>query len=218
MQVDVYKLDGSVSDEKIELSDKVFGIKPNDHVIYLDVKAFLANQRQGTSKAKERSEVRGGGKKPWKQKGRGGARAGSSRSPVWVGGGTIFGPKPRDHRQSLPKKVKLLARRSALSYKVLDSQLMVVEDFDYEVPKTKVFADLLKALKVNGKKVLLLTNGTKQNVYKSGRNIDRVEVLEVQNAATYNILNNQVLILQKSAVDYLNSITEEKAQGVEANA
>ena len=200
MTLDVIKIDGSKSGDKIDLSDSIFAIEPNDHAIYLSVKSFLANQRQGTSKSKERGEVRGGGKKPWKQKGRGGARAGTSRSPLWVGGGTIFGPRPRDYRQDLPKKVRRLARKSAFSYKVKDSQLLIVEDFNIEQPKTKEFSKILNALKVNGKKILLLTETNNPNVYKSGRNIPKVKVLEASKASTYDLLNNQVLILQKSAV------------------
>ncbi len=204
MLLDVYKIDGTKAGAKLEVADSVFGLEPNLHSIYLTVKAYLANQRQGTSKSKERSEVRGGGKKPWKQKGRGGARAGSSRSPLWVGGGTIFGPKPRDHRQYINKKVKSLAKKSALSHKIKDEQFVVLEDFNFDEIKTAQFVSILKNLKVDEKKVTLLTNGTLQNVYKSGRNIDRVKILEAQNASTYDILNNQVLIIQKSAVEYLN--------------
>lgn len=201
MTLDIYKIDGTVSGEKAELKEDIFSVAPNDHVIYLAVKAYLANQRQGTSKAKERGEVSGGGKKPWRQKGRGGSRAGTSRSPLWVGGGTIFGPKPRDYRTSIPKKVKQLARKSALSYKVKDEQLVVVEDFNFETPKTKEFAAILKNLKISGKKVLLLTSAHLENVYKSGRNIERVKVLNAANASTFDILNNQVLVLQKSALE-----------------
>ena len=146
MKLDIYKIDGKTSGKTIDLSENIFGIEPNDHAIYLSVKSYLANQRQGTHKAKERGEVRGGGKKPWKQKGRGGARAGTIRSPLWVGGGTIFGPRPRDYRQDLPKKVKRLARKSALSHKVKDEQLIVVEDFNFEKPKTKEFRSFLDFL------------------------------------------------------------------------
>jgi len=205
MLIDVYKIDGTLSGEQIELFDGVFGIEPNDHVIYLSVKAYLANQRQGTHKTKERAEVSGGGKKPWKQKGRGGARAGTTRSPLWVGGGTIFGPRPRDYRQDLPKKVKALARRSALSYKVKDEQLLVVDDFAFENPKTQSFLSIMKALKINGKKTLLLTNGKQENIWKSGRNICNIKVLEAQKVSPYQILNNQVLLVQKSAVEVLNN-------------
>jgi large subunit ribosomal protein L4 len=204
MKLDIYKIDGKSSGKKVELSDSIFGVEPNDHAIYLSVKSYLANQRQGTHKAKERSEVRGGGKKPWKQKGRGGARAGTTRSPLWIGGGTIFGPRPRDYRQDLPQKVKKLARKSALSHKVKDEQLIVVEDFTFEKPKTKDFQNFLQTLNLTGKKVLLLTNGKSENVYKSGRNISRVKVLEAAKASTYDILNNQILVLQQGAVDMVS--------------
>ena len=193
MKLDLYKTDGTASSKKVELDDNIFGIEPNDHAIYLAVKAFLANQRQGTHKTKERAEVSGGGKKPWKQKGRGGARAGTTRSPLWIGGGTIFGPRPRNYRQNLNKKVKSLARKSALSYKVKDEQLYIVEDFNFEEPKTKEFINILNALEVNGKKILLLTNGKLETVFKSGRNIPKVKILEASKASTYDILNNQVL-------------------------
>lgn len=205
MTLDVFKIDGSKSEEKITLADNIFAIEPNDHAIYLSVKAYLANQRQGTHKTKERGEVSGGGKKPWKQKGRGGARAGTSRSPLWVGGGTIFGPRPRDYRQDLPKKVKRLARKSALSYKVKDEQLVVVEDFSIDKPKTKEFVKILSALKVEGKKVLLLTGTNNINIFKSGRNIPKVKVLEASKASTYDLLNNQILLLQKSAVKVIEN-------------
>lgn len=205
MKLEVYKTDGSKSGEQVDLSKNIFEIEPNDHVLYLAVKAYLANQRQGTHKAKERNEVSGGGKKPWRQKGRGGARAGSTRSPLWVGGGSIFGPKPRDYRQKLNKKVASLARKSALSYKAKANQIIVVEDFNYESPKTKDFVKLLSALQLKGKKTLLLTNGTQENVYKSGRNVERVSVLEANKASAYDLLNNQVLLVQKSAVNLLES-------------
>jgi len=215
MTIDVYKIDGSLAEEKINLSDDIFAIEPNDHAIYLDVKAYLANQRQGTHKAKERGEVSGGGKKPWRQKGRGGARAGTIRSPLWVGGGTIFGPRPRDYRQKLPKKVKQLARKSALSYKVKDNQLVVVEDFTFENPKTKEFLNVLNNLKINGKKVLLLTTDYNSVVYKSGRNIPKIQILEASKASTYDILNNQILLLQKGAVDVIEKNLLNKKEVVE---
>ena len=205
MKLEVYKQDGTKSGETVELSKDIFEIEPNDHVLYLAVKAYLANQRQGTHKAKERSEVSGGGKKPWKQKGRGGARAGTTRSPLWVGGGSIFGPKPRNYRQKLNKKVASLARKSALSYKAKANQIVVVEDFNFEGPKTKNFVSILDALKVKGKKTLLLTPGILDNVYKSGRNVAKVCVLEANKASAYDLLNNQVLLLQKSAVNILES-------------
>jgi len=201
MKLDILKKDGTSSGEQVDLWDDIFGIEPNDHAIYLAVKSYRANQRQGTSKSKERGEVNGGGKKPWKQKGRGGARAGTTRSPLWVGGGTIFGPKPRDYRQDIPKKVRKLARKSALSYKVKDNQIMVVEDFSFEKPLTKDFSKILNDLKLTGKKVLVLTGEHNENIYKAGRNIAKVKILEAESASTYDILNNQVLVLQKSAVE-----------------
>ena len=213
MKLDILKTDGTSSGEQVELSDDIFGIEPNDHAIYLAVKSYLANQRQGTSKSKERGEVHGGGKKPWKQKGRGGARAGTTRSPLWVGGGTIFGPRPRDYRQDLPKKVRKLARKSALSYKVKDNQIMVVEDFNFEKPLTKDFSKILNDLKLKGKKVLVLTGSHNENVYKSGRNIAKLNILEADNASTYDILNNQILVLQKSAIEAITK-TFENSVGV----
>jgi large subunit ribosomal protein L4 len=205
MKVDVYKIDGTKSSSKVELSDDIFGIEPNDHVIYLAVKSYLANQRQGTHKAKERAEVRGGGRKPWKQKGRGGARAGTTRSPLWVGGGTIFGPRPRNYRQKLNKKVAQLARKSALSYKAKAEQIMVVEDFDFDLPKTKELVSILKSLNVDGKKTLLLTAGTREKVYLSGRNIPKLNIIQAANASTYDLVNNQLLLVQKSAVEEIQN-------------
>jgi large subunit ribosomal protein L4 len=214
MTLEILKIDGKPSGKKAKLDDEIFGIQPNDHAIYLSVKAFLANQRQGTHKAKERSEVSGGGKKPWRQKGRGTARAGTTRSPLWIGGGTIFGPRPRDYRQKLPQKVRQLARKSALSYKVKDEQLIVVEDFSFDKPKTKDFISMMDALKLSGKKILLLTGKNETNLYKSGRNISKVSVMEADKASTYDILNNQILVLQHTAVKAISKAfkdNEEKA-------
>ena len=214
MTLEIFKIDGKPSGKKVKLDKEIFGIQPNDHAIYLSVKAFLANQRQGTHKAKERSEVSGGGKKPWRQKGRGTARAGTTRSPLWIGGGTIFGPRPRDYRQKLPQKVRQLARKSALSYKAKDEQLIVVEDFSFDKPKTKDFVSMMESLKLNGKKILLLTGKHETNVYKSGRNINKVSIMEASKASTYDILNNQILVLQHTAVEAISktfSENEEKA-------
>lgn len=209
MRLEVYKIDGTKSGEYVELRPDIFEIKPNDHAIYLAVKAYLANQRQGTHKTKTRGEVRGGGRKPWPQKHTGRARAGSIRSPLWVGGGTVFGPVPRDYSLDLPKKVKQLARKSALSYKARDEQIIVVEDFTFEEPKTKKMVEILKAFNLLNKKVLLLTSNTDLNVYKSGRNIPGLNILEAYKASTYDILNNQMILIQKSAVEVLqNTFTE----------
>lgn len=203
MKLDVYKIDGTKSGDTIELSQDIFGVEPNDHVIYLAVKSYLANQRQGTHKTKERNEVRGGGRKPWRQKGRGAARVGTIRSPLWVGGGTIFGPKPRNYRQKLNRKVKQLAVKSAFSYKAKAEQIKIVEDFNIESPSTKEFADILKAFQIFGKKTLLLTSGLQEKVYKSGRNIPKVKILEANKANAYDVLNTQVLVLQKGAIEQI---------------
>jgi large subunit ribosomal protein L4 len=201
MTLEILKIDGKPSGKKVKLDEQIFGIQPNDHAIYLSVKALLANKRQGTHKSKERAEVRGGGRKPWRQKGRGTARAGTTRSPIWIGGGTIFGPRPRDYRQKLPQKVKQLARKSALSYKAKDEQVIIVEDFSFEKPKTKDFVSMMEALNLSGKKILLLTGANNTHVYKSGRNINKVNVMEAGKASTYDILNSQLLVMQHSAVD-----------------
>ena len=203
MDLDVLKTNGSSSGNKVNLPKHVFGIEPSENAIYLAVKVQNTNSRQGTASTKTRSMVRGGGRKPWRQKGRGTARAGTTRSPLWVGGGTIFGPRPRNYRQDLPKKLKRLARKSALSHKVKDEQLMIIQDFSFETPKTKEFSKILQALKAEGKRVLFLTGTTDTIVYKAGRNIPKVKILEASKASTYDILNNQVLILQKSAVEEL---------------
>ena len=205
MKLEVYKTDGSKTGKSVELSDQIFGIEPNNHVMYLSVKSFLANQRQGTHKTKERSEVRGGGRKPWRQKGRGTARAGTTRSPIWIGGGTIFGPKPRNYRQKLNKKVRQIARKSALSVKAKSEQIYVIEDFNFDTPKTKQLAGILEALELTGKKTLLLTNELQSNVYKSGKNIPKVNILEADKASAYDLLNNQILLLQKGAIEKLES-------------
>lgn len=205
MQVDIYKKDGKLSGEKIDLSSDIFEVEPNDHAIYEAVTAYLANQRQGTHKTKTYGEVAGSGKKLWKQKHTGRARIGAVRSPLWKGGGTIFGPVPRDYSRQLPKKMKQLARKSALSHKAKDAAIKVVEDFTFDAPKTKEMATLLKALELSGKKTLLLVSKTDTSVWKSGRNIPKFNVLEASKASTYEILNNQILLIQKSAVAALEN-------------
>ena len=205
MQVDIYKTDGSVTGEKIALDPLVFEVKPNDHAIYQVVRSIQANQRQGTHKVKPRNEVRGGGRKPFKQKKTGRARAGTTRSPLWVGGGSIFGPMPHDYVVNLPLKVRRLARKSALSYKAQDNAVMVVEDFSFDAPKTKSMASILKALSLDKKKTLLLTPKTERQILKSGRNIPTLNIREADKASTVEILKNQVLLIQKSAVDILQN-------------
>lgn len=205
MELDVFKKDGSKSGEKVKLSDEIFGIKPNQHAIYLAVRAYLDNQRQGTHKVKTRAEVRGGGKKPFRQKGTGNARQGSSRSPLMVGGGSIFGPVPRDYSKHLPERIKKLARKSALSLRAQEGQIKVVEDFSFEKPRTKEMMGVLNALQVNARKTLLLTATSDQNVYLAGRNIPSLQILPADKASTYDLLNNQVIVCQKGAVEVLHN-------------
>jgi large subunit ribosomal protein L4 len=210
MQIDVYKKDGSLSGEKVTLTPAIFEIEPNDHAIYQAVITHLAAKRQGTHKTKTYGEVSGSGKKLWKQKHTGRARIGAVRSPLWKGGGTIFGPKPHAYTLKLPKAVKQLARKSALSYKVKDAAVRVVEDFTFDKPKTKEMSAILKALELNGKKTLLLVPKTDENVWKSGRNVARLNIIEASKASTYEILNSQILLVQKSAVAELEKTFQEK--------
>ena len=205
MELEVYKKDGTKSGEKVKLSADIFGIEPNEHAIYRAVRVYLDNQRQGTSRVKTRAEVRGGGKKPFKQKHTGMARQGSSRSTVMTGGGSIFGPKPRDYSSKLPASLRRLARKSALSFKAKEGQIKIVEDFTFEAPKTKEMNTVLKALDLVSSKTLLLMPKADQNVVKSGRNIPRLEILEADKASTYHLVNNQVLLIQKSAVEVLQN-------------
>jgi large subunit ribosomal protein L4 len=215
MELSILKTDGTTTGRNIELDDTVFGIEPNDTVIYEAVRSYLANQRQGTASTKGRSEVRGGGRKAFRQKGTGGARRGTMRSPLLKGGGTVHGPEPRDYMVRMTKKQKQLARRSALSYKAKDSGIVVVEDFNYDVPKTKNFVSMLSALKLDGKKVLVITNGTQLNVYKAGRNLPKVAILEATKPSTYEILHADVLLIQESALaaieNNLNGVREVEA-------
>lgn len=203
MKLNVYKIDGKKSDETIELPDDVFGVEPNEHLIYQAVRVYLSNQRQGTHKAKERAEVRGGGKKPFRQKGTGRARQGTSRSPLMRGGGTIFGPRPHKYRLTLPKKAARLARKSALSLKAKENEIMIIEDFTFETPKTKDLYGILSLLKVNDKKTLLLLSDKNESLYKSGRNIPKLDVQISDKVATYQLLNNKMILLQKSAIENL---------------
>jgi large subunit ribosomal protein L4 len=207
MELAVYNSSGTVTARKVKLSDTVFGVEPNDHAIYLDVKHYLANQRQGTAKSKERNEVSGSTKKIKKQKGTGGARAGSLKSPVFVGGGRIFGPKPRDYSFKLNKKIKLLARASALTYKAKNNQILVLEDLKLETPKTASFVSVLKALKLEGK-TLFVTAGYDRNLYLSGRNLPQTKVSNASDLNTYDILNAKNLVLSESAVELVNKLSE----------
>ena len=188
------------------LNESVFGIEPNDHVIYLDVKQYLANQRQGTAKAKERSEHTGSTRKLGRQKGGGGARHGDINSPLLKGGGRVFGPRPRDYRFKLNKKVKQLARRSALSYKAQEEAIIVLEDFNMEAPKTKDFVNITKNLKVEGKKILLLLPEVNKNVYLSARNLQRSEVMLASSLNTYKVLNADVLLVTENSLKDIDGI------------
>jgi len=206
MKLEVYKTDGTKTGEQVELSKDIFEIEPNDHVIYLAVKAFLANQRQGTHKAKERSEVSGGGKKPWKQKGRGGARAGTTRSPLWVGGGSIFGPKPHSYRQKINKKVNALARKSALSYKAKENGIIILEDFNFNAPKTKEFVAIQNNLKINDKKSLFVLSEVNKNIYLSSRNLQGVKVVTASDLTTYDILNASSVVFLEGSLDKIEGV------------
>lgn len=206
MEVSVLNINGQETGRKVTLNESVFGIEPNDHVLYLDVKQYLGNQRQGTAKAKERSEVSGSTRKLGRQKGGGGARRGDINSPVLVGGGRVFGPKPRDYRTKLNKKVKILARKSALSYKAQENAIIVVENFDMEASKTKDFVNITKNLKVEGKKALLVLPDVKKNVYLSARNLQKAEVMTDRNLNAYKILNADVLVIVEDSLKNIDSI------------
>lgn len=203
MQVNVLSIKGEDTGRTIELSDDMFGIEPNEHVVYLAVKAYLANQRQGTHKSKERGEVKGSTRKIKRQKGTGTARAGDIKSPIFRGGGRIFGPKPRDYTQKLNKKVKRLARRSVLSDKLRNERLVILEDFSFDAPKTKQYIQLLNALNAGDKKSLLLTNDHEKEVYLSSRNVKNASVARAKDANTYQLLNADMVIVSESAIGKL---------------
>ena len=206
MEVSVLNINGQETGRKVSLNKSIFGIEPNDHVLYLDVKQYLANQRQGTAKAKERSEVSGSTRKLGRQKGGGGARRGDINSPVLVGGGRVFGPKPRDYRFKLNKKVKVLARKSALAYKAQENAVIVVEDFNFEAPKTKDFVNITKNLKVEGKKTLLVLPEVDKNVYLSARNLQRAEVMTANTINAYKVLNAEVLVVTEKSLQTIDQI------------
>ena len=206
MEVSVLNINGQETGKKVTLNDAIFGIEPNDHVLYLDVKQYLANQRQGTAKSKERSEHAGSTRKHGRQKGGGGARRGDINSPILVGGGRVFGPKPRDYSFKLNKKVKVLARKSALSYKAKDNDIIVVEDFNFEAPKTKEFVNFAKNLKVADKKALVVLPNINKNVYLSARNIQSAEVMTANAINAYKILNAEVLVIAESSLPIIENI------------
>lgn len=206
MEVSVLNMAGQETGNKVTLNEAIFGIEPNDHVIYLDVKQYLANQRQGTAKSKERSEINGSTRKLGRQKGGGGARRGDIKSPVLVGGGRIFGPKPRDYRFKLNKKVKVLARKSALSYKAQENAIVVVDNINFEAPKTKDFINFAKNIKVDGKKTLVVLPEVNKNVYLSARNLQGAEIMSANNINTYKILNADVLVIAQNSLAIIDNI------------
>ena len=205
MELAVYNIKGEDTGKKVTLNDEVFALaEPNEHAVYLDVKQYLANQRQGTHKAKERSEVSGSTKKLGRQKGGGGARHGDINSPLMVGGGRVFGPRPRNYSFKLNKKVKALARRSALTFKAQNDQIVVVEDFNLEAPKTKEIVNFAKNIKVSGQKTVLVLPSHNKNVYLSARNIEKFFVITAAELNTYRVLDNNKLVVTESSVAVLN--------------
>lgn len=206
MQVEILNISGKKTSKKADLVDAIYNAEPNDHCIYLDVKQHLANKRQGTHKSLERAEINRTTKKLKRQKGTGGARAGSMKSPLFIGGGRVFGPKPRDYSFKLNKKVKRVARVSALSYKAKENAITVVEDFNFEAPKTKNFVDLLKNLNLSDKKTLLVVPANNKNVYLSARNIQGTHVVKASDLNTYDILNANNLILAEGSVKEIENI------------
>jgi large subunit ribosomal protein L4 len=207
MELPVINISGKETGRKVSLSEEIFNLEtPNDHAIYLDVRLIQANQRQGTHKAKERGEVRGSTKKPIRQKGSGGARAGHKRSPLWRHGGRVFGPRPRDYSFRLNKKVKTLARASALTYKARENKIIVLEAFNLDKPRTKDFLNILKNLNALNKKVLILTNGVNKNVYLSGRNIPGTRITPVSDINTLDILNADHVLIIEEAVSSIEKI------------
>ena len=206
MEVSVFNIKGEDTGRKVTLNDSVYGIEPNDHAIYLDVKQYLAAQRQGTAKSKERSEISGSTRKLGRQKGGGGARRGDINSPVLVGGARVFGPKPRDYRFKLNKKVKALARRSALSYKVQEGALVVVEDFTLDTPRTKSFIEIVNNLKISDKKVLMVMPEANKNVYLSARNLPNAKVAIASDINTYGVLNAGVMVVTENALQNIETV------------
>ena len=200
MEVNVLNIKGEETGRKVTLNESIFGITPNDHAINLDVKQYMASQRQGTHKSKERSEISGSTRKLGRQKGGGGARRGDINSPLLVGGARVFGPKPRDYWFKLNKKVKALARKSALSYKAQANNIVVVEDFTFEAPKTKDFVNVVNNLKVSGKKLLMVLSGADKNVYLSARNLERTNVMVASALNTYKVLDAETLVVTESAL------------------
>jgi large subunit ribosomal protein L4 len=209
MELNIVNIKGEDTGRKIELTDSIFAVEPNDHAIYLDVKQYLANNRQGTHKAKERSEIAGSTRKIKKQKGTGTARAGSIKSPIFRGGGRVFGPRPKDYTFKLNKKVKQLARLSALAHKAKNNEIIVVEDFSFEAPKTKAFDAIRRNLKVDDKRSLLVLKDIDRNVYLSARNVPRAEVSVASGLNTYSIMKAQYLLLTESSIEQIGKLYNE---------
>jgi large subunit ribosomal protein L4 len=205
MKVPVINIKGKTTGREIELSKKIFDVDPNDHAVYLDIKQYLANQRQGNAKTKERAEIKGSTRKIKKQKGTGTARAGSIKNPLFRGGGTVFGPRTRDYGIKLNKNVKKLARKSALSMKLKSKSISVIESLDFKNPKTKSFVDMLSAIGLEAKKTLLVIDGLNKNVYLSARNFNKSEVVSDSEISTYKIINAQHLIIEEKAVEKIES-------------
>lgn len=206
MELSVYNIKGEVTDKKVTLDDSIFGIEPNDHVIWLDVKQYMANQRQGTHQSKERSAVSGSTRKLIRQKGSGGARRGDIKSPVMVGGGRVFGPKPRDYSFKVNKKVKVLARKSALSLKARNNAIVVVEDFTFDAPKTQQLVELTRKLQLADKKLLFVLPNQNKNVYLSARNLGKVNVITASDINTYKIMDCAGLIMMESSVAVIDNL------------
>jgi large subunit ribosomal protein L4 len=206
MEVAVIKSSGEKTSKKVNLADDIFGIEPNDHAIYLDVKSFLANQRQGTHKSKQRNEISGSSKKLKKQKGTGGARAGNIKNPQFKGGGRVFGPVPRDYSFKLNKKVKDLARKSALSYKAKDNSIAILEDFSFDAPKTKQYLSMLSALALSDKKTLLVLPEVNKNIVLSGRNIQNTKVTTADQITTYDVMHADNVIFVESSLSKVENL------------
>ena len=206
MEINVLNINGQETGRKVTLNESIFGIEPNDHVIYLDVKQYLANQRQGTAKSKERSELSGSTRKLGRQKGGGGARHGDINSPLLRGGARVFGPKPRDYSFKLNRKVKALARKSALSYKAQENAIIVIEDFNFDAPKTKEFIAMTKNLNVEGKKLLMVLPESNKNVVLSARNLQRSEVMLASSINAYKILNADVMVITENSLKVIDGI------------
>ncbi len=206
MSIAVLKYSGENTGRSIDLSSEVFAIEPNDHAIWLDVKSYLANQRQGTSKAKQRNEISGSSKKIKKQKGTGGARAGNIKSPLFKGGGRVFGPQPRDYSFKLNKKVKELAKKSALSYKAKDNMIAILEDFNFDAPKTKQYQNMLKSLALNNQKTLLVLPEANKNIVMSGRNVQNTKIVTASQITTFDLMNADKLILVESSLGKIDNL------------